>query len=60
MAYPEALIYNFSPKGPERVEYTDTEHYRVTRDFLLRPERMLKILLDRSPDRDDPRTEEED
>jgi predicted ATPase len=54
MAYPEATIYNFSPAGIEQVAYTDTEHYRVTRDFLLRPERMLDILLDRSPDRDDP------
>jgi predicted ATPase len=55
MAYPEATIYNFSPAGIEQVAYTDTEHYRVTRDFLLRPQRMLDILLDRSPDRDDPR-----
>ena len=53
MAYPEATIYNFTPTGIEQVAYTDTEHYRVTRDFLLRPERMLKILLSRS-DRDDP------
>jgi hypothetical protein len=34
-------------------EQVPSEHYRITRDFLLRPERMLKILLDRSPDRDD-------
>ena len=54
MAYPEATIYNFSPEGVEQVAYTDTEHYRVTRDFLLRPERMLKILLDRSDREDDP------
>lgn len=53
MAYPEAVIYNFSPAGIEPVAYTDTEHYRVTRDFLLRPERMLKILLDRSADREE-------
>ena len=52
MAYPESIIYNFTPAGIEQVAYTDTEHYRVTRDFLLRPERMLKILLSRS-DRDD-------
>ena len=53
MAYPEATIYNFSPEGVEQVAYTDTEHYRVTRDFLLRPQRMLDILLDRSEERDD-------
>jgi predicted ATPase len=59
MAYPEATIYNFSPAGIEQVAYTDTEHYRVTRDFLLRPQRMLDILLDRS-DRDDPRDPDAD
>jgi predicted ATPase len=53
MAYPEAIIYNFTPAGIEPVAYTDTEHYRVTRDFLLRPERMLKVLLDRSEDREE-------
>jgi predicted ATPase len=53
MAYPEATIYNFSPAGIEQVAYTDTEHYRVTRDFLLRPERMLKVLLDRSDREED-------
>src|SRR6266478_6741933 len=44
MAYPEAYIYDFSPKGIERVEYKDTEHYRVTRDFLSNPQRMLNVL----------------
>ncbi len=53
MAYPEATIYLFSTDGIERVEYTDTEHYRVTRDFLLRPQRMLDILFDRSDGKDD-------
>ena len=45
MAYPDAYIYSFSTKGIERIAYTDTEHYRVTRDFLSNPERMLSILL---------------
>ena len=40
-----SAIYTFSPKGIERVEYKDTEHYRVTRDFLSNPQRMLKVLL---------------
>src|SRR6266436_5162237 len=44
MAYPDAYIYDFSPKGIERVEYKDTEHYRVTRDFLSNPQRMLNVL----------------
>ena len=45
MAYPDAYIYSFSQKGIERVAYTDTEHYRVTRDFLSNPQRMLHVLL---------------
>ncbi len=46
MAYPEAYIYAFSPKGIERVAYQDTEHYRVTRDFLSHPQRMLQVLFE--------------
>jgi predicted ATPase len=34
-------------EGVSRVEYKDTEHYQVTRDFLANPERMLKILMER-------------
>lgn len=60
MAYPEATIYHFSTSGAKRVEYTNTEHYRVMRDFLLRPERMMNIILARSPDRDDSRETDED
>ncbi len=44
-AYPEACIYCFSSKGIERVQYKDTEHFRVTRDFLSNPQRMLRVLL---------------
>ncbi len=45
MAYPEAWIYSFSPQGIERVPYEATEHYRITRDFLSNPQRMLRELL---------------
>lgn len=45
LAYPQAWIYQFSESGIARVDYTDTEHYRVTRDFLNRHERMTHILL---------------
>jgi predicted ATPase len=44
MAYPDSLIYEFSESGLRTVEYRDTEHYRVTRAFLTRPERMLQQL----------------
>jgi predicted ATPase len=47
MAYPEAWIYQVSAKGLDRIDYKDTEHYQVTRDFLNRTDDMLDILLDR-------------
>jgi len=46
MAYPDAYIYSFSEKGIERIEYTETEHYRITRDFLANPQRMLRFLME--------------
>lgn len=46
MAYPNADILAITPDGPQPVAYTDTEHYRVTRDFLMNREKMLKILMD--------------
>ncbi len=45
MAYPNSYIYSFSPLGIKRVDYKETEHYRVTRDFLANPQRMLQVLL---------------
>jgi predicted ATPase len=45
MAYPDAWIYHCSERGISRIAYKDTEHYQITRDFLLNPERMLEILL---------------
>lgn len=47
MAYPDAWIYACTPSGMERVDYQDTEHYQVTKDFLNNPERLLNILLQR-------------
>jgi predicted ATPase len=46
MAYPHAFIYAFSRKGFKCVAYEDTEHYRITRDFLSNPKRMLNVLLE--------------
>lgn len=46
MAYPGACILEFSQQGIRRVEYRETEHYRVTREFLENPERMVHYLLD--------------
>jgi len=48
MAYPNARIYQLGPSGIERVAYEDTEHFRITRDFLSSPERFFKTLFQRS------------
>ena len=53
MAYPQADILRFDgPGGVERVDYRDTEHYRITREFLSAPERMLSVLL--APEEEEP------
>jgi predicted ATPase len=46
MAYPEAIIYQMTDKGPVEIEYQRTEHFQVMRDFLKRPEYFLSMLLD--------------
>ena len=45
MAYPGATIYEIADGALRRVEYEQTEHFTVTRQFFLQRERMLKILL---------------
>lgn len=50
MAYPHAQIYLLADGPPCLVPYQETEHYTVTRDFLMRTESMLDVLLDRGPD----------
>jgi predicted ATPase len=50
LAYPEATIYHFGATGIAPVDYTETEHYRLTRDFLNAPERYLQRLFDRAAD----------
>jgi predicted ATPase len=45
LAYPHAFIYEFSEAGIRRVTYEETETFRVTRDFLAQPERMIQLLL---------------
>lgn len=46
MAYPGACILELSEQGIARVAYRDTEHYRMTKQFLDDPERMIRYLLD--------------
>ncbi len=45
MAYPGAQILEIGEGEIRRVEYEDTEHYRVTRQFFAQREKMLKILM---------------
>jgi predicted ATPase len=45
MAYPDAQIYAFSEQGIEPIQYEETEHVRVTKEFLDNPQRMLRILM---------------
>lgn len=45
-AYPNAYIYALTEDGVRRQDYYDTEHYRVTRDFLAEPKRMLRVLME--------------
>jgi predicted ATPase len=47
MAYPNACIYRCDKDGLTQVAYQDTDHFKVTRDFLANPERMLRVLMDR-------------
>lgn len=46
MAYPDADIIELSENGICKVQYTETEHYKVTKQFLDNPQRMLKYLLE--------------
>ena len=45
MAYPGALIYQIDKTGIFPVKYEETEHYQITKDFLINPDRMLRELL---------------
>ena len=53
MAYPQAAIYLLADGAPSLIPYRETEHYRVTRNFLTRTGQMLDILLKETDDIDD-------
>lgn len=46
MSYPRAKILSLDANGLNEVQYQETEHYQVTRDFLNRHETMLRYLMD--------------
>ena len=45
MAYPDALILHCGRDGIRPIAYEDTEHFRITRDFLLHRDKVLDILM---------------
>lgn len=46
LAYPGALVYWLDEEdGLREVDYQETEHFQVTRNFLNDPQRMLDLLL---------------
>ncbi len=45
LAYPQATIYEFSERGITQVAYEDTEHYQITRGFLMDHQSMVEILM---------------
>jgi len=45
LAYPNATIYQLSADGISQVDYEDTDHVKVTKEFLNNPERYLVELL---------------
>lgn len=47
MAYPDAEILEFSERGIQSVDYRETEHYKITKQFLDMPEHMIRYLLER-------------
>lgn len=48
MAYPDALIYHFSENGIKPIDYKETEHYTITKEFLNKPDKMIKYLFENS------------
>jgi predicted ATPase len=48
LSYPGAVLLSLDGDSINEIDYKDTEHYRVTKDFLNAPERFLKCLFDDS------------
>jgi predicted ATPase len=46
MAYPDARIFLLSQDGIKKVDYTETEHYNVTRTVLNDPQKIFKTLFE--------------
>jgi predicted ATPase len=46
LAYPCSRIFQFSESGISEIQYEETDHYSVTRQFLNNREEMLRILME--------------
>lgn len=46
LAFPDARIFHLGTSGIETVRYEETEHYALTRDFLMDPARYLRRLFE--------------
>jgi predicted ATPase len=46
MAYPDAVIYELSANGIKKTDYTATENYKTSHQFINNYESMVKILLE--------------
>ena len=46
LAYPNSVIYSCDTATLERIAYTDTQHYQITKRFLDNPEQYLHYLFD--------------
>ena len=53
MAYPGARLYQLTEEGIGQVDYRQTEHYCLTKNFLNDPDRMLRYLFSADGDGDD-------
>lgn len=54
LAYPRAVLLSLDGESIHAVRYVDTDHYRVTKQFLISPERYFKHLFSNNSDDSNP------
>lgn len=54
LSYPGATLYSLDGEAIREIEYRETDHYRITKEFLNAPERFLKILFSDAEGEDEP------
>jgi predicted ATPase len=52
LTLPGARVMSLDDGALQEMDYRETEHFRLTRDFLNAPERFFRHLLDEEPDED--------